>query len=202
MAPGDQPQFKRAILEVSVELGSELGEEGLTMRGIANRLGVSATSLYQHFESKASILRAIYFLALERLNEYLAPAYELDDPAERLVEQGKRYVEFARENRWLYTVLIEADERAGSKLDDEERRILYESHDKVMKAMADGKARGRFRADLDLRTAPILMWAACHGLASLLIRGRISVNHPEFPVADEAWIVDHFMRSVVRVLER
>jgi AcrR family transcriptional regulator len=29
------------------------------MRGIAARLGVSATALYQHFESKASILREI-----------------------------------------------------------------------------------------------------------------------------------------------
>ena len=29
------------------------------MRGIAARLGVSATALYQHFENKASILREI-----------------------------------------------------------------------------------------------------------------------------------------------
>ena len=43
--------LRQAIIQASLELGQELGEEGLTMRGIASRLGVSATALYQHFES-------------------------------------------------------------------------------------------------------------------------------------------------------
>ena len=41
--------LRQGIIQTSLEIGSELGEEGLTMRGIAARLGVSATALYQHF---------------------------------------------------------------------------------------------------------------------------------------------------------
>ena len=56
-----------AIVRAGIELGSDLGEEGLTMRAIAGRLGISATALYQHFESKASILREIRLHAIRLL---------------------------------------------------------------------------------------------------------------------------------------
>ena len=79
-----QTSLKEAIVRAAIELGTELGEEGLTMRGIAARLGVSATALYQHFEGKASILRAIRFHGLSLLNKELAPAFTLDDPVEAL----------------------------------------------------------------------------------------------------------------------
>ena len=68
MVRASRPELKEAIIRVSVELGSQLGEEGLTMRAIAKRLGISATALYQHFDSKAAILQEIrlYGLRLDR----------------------------------------------------------------------------------------------------------------------------------------
>lgn len=193
-----QGSLKGAIVRAAIELGTELGEEGLTMRGIAARLGVSATALYQHFEGKASILRAIRFHGLTLMNKELAPAYESDDPVEQLRQTSLLYVNFARSNPWLYSLLFEGEELDFSSLSEQEREAIFFSQTEIRKAFALGKEQGRLRPDLDEKTAPFLMWAANHGLAMLMITGRISEQHPGFPVESEDSFIAAFVESEVR----
>ena len=56
---GDVDAFREAIIGASLELGQALGEDGVTMRAIATKLGTSATTLYTCFESKAAIMREL-----------------------------------------------------------------------------------------------------------------------------------------------
>lgn len=193
VAQPDRSDLKESIIAVSLQLGTELGEEGLTMRGIAGRLGVSATALYQHFESKASILRAIRFYGLERLDAYVEPAFLHEDPVERLAEMCTLCVAFARENPWLYSVLTDEEELEWAKLTPEEREIVLTPHRRVARCFAEAVERKRFRRDIDVETAPLALLAAVHGLATLMIKGRISEHHPVFPIKDE----DAFLRDFV-----
>jgi AcrR family transcriptional regulator len=183
-----------------MQLGTELGAEGLTMRAMAKRLGVSATALYQHFESKSSILRAIRFEGLKRLHQALEPAFAADDPLERLHEQGVRYIKFAIDNPWLYTLLIDEDEEDWSSLTQEERAQVDRSNARVDVALRDGIERGQLCRDLDLSVVPTMMWASFHGLASLLLRGRLSTDHPEFPVPDTESMIERFVQTTIRGL--
>ncbi len=196
----NQGSLKGAIVRAAIELGTELGEEGLTMRGIAARLGVSATALYQHFEGKASILRAIRFHGLTLMNKELTPAFESDDPIEHLRQAATLYINFARSNPWLYSLLFEGEELDFSSLSDQEREAIFFSQTAVRRAFQRGKEQGRLRADLDEETAPFLMWAANHGLAMLMITGRISEQHPGFPVKNEDTFIAAFVESEVRAM--
>jgi AcrR family transcriptional regulator len=193
VAQPDRSDLKEAIISVSLQLGTELGEEGLTMRGIAGRLGVSATALYQHFESKASILRAIRFYGLERLDGHVEPAFKHEDPVDRLAEMCVLYVTFARENPWLYSVLTEEEELDWAKLSQPEREIVLSPQRRVARCFGDAVERKRFRSGIDVKTAPLALLAAVHGLATLMIKGRISERHPVFPIRDE----DAFLRDFV-----
>ncbi|MFG3505671.1 TetR/AcrR family transcriptional regulator [Streptomyces sp. NPDC047821] len=76
MGRPSQPLLSReSIARTALELLEELGPQALTMRALAQRLGVRGASLYHHVASKDDLLDA----ALERINEEidLAP---LDDP--------------------------------------------------------------------------------------------------------------------------
>jgi AcrR family transcriptional regulator len=196
-----RPDLREAILRASLELGTELGEEGLTMRAIAARLGVSATALYQHFDGKAAILRAIRVYGGEMLTRHLLPAHELADPVARLTEQSLRYVGFARENPWLYRLLFQEEEIDWTRVSPEEAEAMAVTQRKTVKCFVDGIASGQFRADIDIATAPFLLWAANHGLATLILGGRISETHPAFPVKDQQAFVQAFVRSVLRGFE-
>ncbi|MCH9680717.1 MAG: TetR/AcrR family transcriptional regulator [Deltaproteobacteria bacterium] len=190
--------MKEAIVQAAIELGTELGEEGLTMRGIAARLGVSATALYQHFEGKASILRAIRFHGLTLMNKALSPAFELAEPVDQVRQSALLYINFARSNPWLYSLLFEGEQVDFHSLTENERAAIFYSQNAVRAAFQAGTEQGKLRADIDLQTAPFLMWAANHGLAMLMITGRISEKHPGFPVHSEAEFISSFVESEIR----
>lgn len=187
-----------AILRASLELGTELGEDGLTMRAIAGRLGVSVTALYHHFDGKPAILRALRFWGADRLAAHLAPAHELADPVARLFEESIRYVGFARDNPWLYRLLFVEAELDWREFTEAERARLMAPNARTKRSFEDAVAQGRFRPDLDIATAPFLMWAANHGLAALILGGRISETHPAFPVRSQDEFVEVFVTSFMR----
>ena len=186
------------IIKTSLELGSQLGEEGLTMRGIAARLGVSATALYQHFESKASILREIRIYGIGLLQEALEPALSEETAQARLVEIQRRYIVFARANPWLYTVLMTQEQLDWNELSEDEVARSLKPLRLLREIIAAGKSGGEFRADLDVESAGFQMWAAVHGLSALLIAGRITEDHPAFPIADESSFIETFVNNLVR----
>jgi AcrR family transcriptional regulator len=191
--------LREAIIQTSLELGSQLGEEGLTMRGIASRLGVSATALYQHFESKASILREIRVYGIDLLYDAISPALEQDgDPVEKLRDVTRRYINFAREKQWLYSVLMEHAQLEWTELAPEEIARSLRPLRAVREAMAAGKEAGVWREDVNLELAAFQLWASVHGLCSLLNNGRFNEKHPAFPIPDEKSLIEVFVDGCVR----
>ena len=90
------------------------------MRGIASRLGVSATALYQHFDSKADILEEVRVHGIKMLHGELASSVHLEDPADRIIALCRGYIIFARTNPWLYKLIAE-QEADWDELNDEQR---------------------------------------------------------------------------------
>jgi AcrR family transcriptional regulator len=188
------------IVQATIELGSELGEEGLTMRAIAARLGVSSTVLYQHFDSKAAILREIELYGIRMLRERLMVA-EGPTPTEHLVAMSECYVNFALANPWLYRVLFTGHVIDWDELDPEQRDELLGPLTIVREFLETGKRTGRLGPSLDVEHAAMTLWAAMHGVATMLLDGRISAAHPVFPVHDVGRFVRAYVESVVRGLE-
>jgi AcrR family transcriptional regulator len=194
--------LREAIIQTSLELGSQLGEEGLTMRGIASRLGVSATALYQHFESKASILREIRVYGIDLLHDALSPALEGSDPVEVLRDITRRYIVFARENKWLYSVLMEHEQLEWSELAPEEIARSLRPLLAVREAMEAGVQAGVWREGINIELAAFQLWASVHGLCSLLNNGRFNEQHPAFPISDERSLIDVFVEGCIRAIAK
>jgi len=193
--------LRQGIIQTSLEIGSELGEEGLTMRGIAARLGVSATALYQHFESKASILREIRLYGAELLQtEVVEPAAALPDPADRLRAMAHNYVAFARAHRWLYSVMMEQAQIDWAAMGTDELELTLRPLKTCQKWLQDGAELGRWRPDLNIEAAAFRLWLSMHGLCSMLNSGRIDERHPFFPFVDQETFIAHFIGDTVKAL--
>ncbi|MFO0635281.1 MAG: TetR/AcrR family transcriptional regulator [Nannocystaceae bacterium] len=199
------------IIRVSIEIGAEAGEEGLTMRAIASRLGMSSTGIYQHFDSKASILREIRFHGVGMLLEALtrgtagvaADGVASSDGATRAPEHQLRsmahaYLAFARANPWLYRLLFDEEELDWSTLSSEEMMRALGPIVAARTTIAAGIERGSLRSDLDVDHSALLIWASLHGLASLLLSGRLSEGHVAFPVSDLGRFVEAFVDNLMR----
>lgn len=184
---------------MSIELGTELGEDGVTMRAIAGRLGVSATALYQHFESKSAIFREVRFIAVQALLAAQQPPQALDDPIASIHAWAVQYVEFAVENRWLYKVLFYEDELDWAQLHPEEQEHLSSPLLAVQSACERAQTSGAIDGAVDVADLALLLWASVHGFTSLLISGRLGIEDARSTGEREASIrslVDGVLRSL------
>jgi AcrR family transcriptional regulator len=190
--------LRQAILQTSLEVGAELGEEGLTMRGIAARLKVSATALYQHFESKGAILREIRVYGVDLLmQEVIEPCRAEADPLRRLRCMGERYVDFARAQPWLYTVLMQGEQIDWSTMSPAEVEQSLGPLNTLRGWLREGAERGQIRAGLDPDMLSFGLWATFHGLCSMLISGRIDENHVAFSIANQREFIRNFLDGTI-----
>lgn len=192
----DKEMLRAAIIRTSLEIGSQVGEEGLTMRGIASKLGVSATALYQHFDSKASILEEVRVHGINMLHGELASSAHIPDPANRIISLCKGYITFARTNPWLYRLIAE-QEADWDELNDEQREQTMAPLLMVRRWLAEGKENGQWHEGFDVDMNSLQMWVAVHGLCSLLIAGRLSEKHPWMPVPDQSQFISNFVNHLI-----
>jgi AcrR family transcriptional regulator len=70
----DAQRLRQELLQAAMRLFATRGIEGLSMRAIAERVGVSAMTPYRYFEDKAALLRGLWQFSLTALHEKLLSA--------------------------------------------------------------------------------------------------------------------------------
>lgn len=94
--------MRSAILDAARDLYRAGGYAGVTMRGIADQLGIRAPSLYHHFVSKEAIFLALEEQALALLVERIES--EVEDPLENLRQYFWRYYQFSKTHSDHFTL--------------------------------------------------------------------------------------------------
>ncbi len=67
------------------------------MRKVAEKIGYTATTLYNHFEDKDALIRALCDADFGALHDSFRHIGRIADPIDRLRKLGQAYIEFALE---------------------------------------------------------------------------------------------------------
>ena len=97
----------QAILKAALELLEQQGEPALSMRNLAERLRVKAPSLYRHYADKESLERAMVEQGAVLLVNQLSAISPRLSPAKALRAGAKAYLDFARGQPQLYSLMME-----------------------------------------------------------------------------------------------
>ena len=170
------------ILEAARDIYLAEGPDGLTMRALADEVGVTAGALYRHYESKQDVLLDVVEEAQEAMLRYLTRALEGATPEERARMASEAYLDFALEQRRLYEVLYATPELIGlEKLPEEEadraRAIRQFWRDRVAECVDVGLLEGGGREPGEVGAT---LWAHSHGLISLYHRGLLDMDEEAF----------------------
>lgn len=195
---GDAETFREAIIGASLELGQAYGEDGVTMRAIASKLGTSATTLYTCFESKAAIMRELRLRGVMSLGKSMLDAFDVPDARECFLELSRRYVAFARENRWLYTVLFVEETPISEIVTPGQAEVLAGLEVAITKRFSERYFDLARRPPTNPHRMVVRWWMSVHGLASLIITRRIKADHRYLPVGD---IDDFVEESILGVID-
>ena len=118
-------ETRQQILSEAREVFLKEGLAGFSMRTVAERVGISATALYRHFDDKDALLASLLGEAFGTFGSYLGRALAGKSPLERLHLAGLAYVDFALDQR-LETFLA-MHQRALEYFGGVPRRILYDN---------------------------------------------------------------------------
>ncbi|MFP2904888.1 TetR/AcrR family transcriptional regulator [Pyxidicoccus sp. 3LFB2] len=173
-------EAQERILSAARELFLEGGAEAVTMRSVAERVGVTATALYRHFDGKEALLQAVLRAGFESFGSYLYRSLSGGGPRERLMLSGKAYLDFALQQPQVYRTIFMAPRPAG----DCEPSALPDSHKAATFRFLTDRVRecmeaGQLRKDTPDAVA-LAIWAHVHGLVSLYLSGALGMAEQPF----------------------
>jgi AcrR family transcriptional regulator len=170
--------LRSRIAQVAQELFASEGIEGISMRKLAQRAGVTATAIYRHFRDKDEILDALISDGLAVLSDYLAPALKAKDPERGLRELIDAYLRFAIEQPKYFDLAFlvpSPNTRMSEELERHNRATFKLAIEQVAACMESGI----FQPGDPIETA-VFLWSTAHGLVTLFRTNRFGPDSRQF----------------------
>lgn len=164
-------EHEAVILDAARDLMVEGGMKALSMRAVAGRVGVTATTLYHYFENKQDLVSRVVWRAFERFDAYLENAAHAHPRGsfERVRAMGEAYIDFALENEAYFRVIFSIQLRNPPVVAELPAGGGYP---RLREAVAEAMAGGSIReADPDLVSH--YLWGLVHGVVTLVLAGRL-----------------------------
>jgi AcrR family transcriptional regulator len=172
LQPDSIAAFRQRIGDAAMKLFAAHGYDAVTLRAVADALGVSAMTPYRYVSGKDELIALVRTAAFRRFAEALERATgRVADPEERLGVLKRAYLKFAVAHSDEYRIMFElrgaGDEKRWPELEREAGRAFGILLDAVRAAVSADVIEG------DPLTIAHLLWAGAHGLASLHLAGRL-----------------------------
>lgn len=171
--------LRRALTSAGIDLIAEQGVGALTLRAVARRAGVSHNAPYNHFVDKAALLAAIVESGFAQLEAALDSAYQRTEGAllDRVCATGAAYVRFAISQPALFRLMFRPELREQSKSDRKAQESSPLQNPKgavgVLIAGLHCSQEAGEVVDGDEAVLALASWSLVHGLAELLLNGKL-----------------------------
>lgn len=143
------------------------GTAQLSLRAVARELGVTAPALYAYVDDKRELMAAVAAEHFERLIERIE-AVDEPDPLARVRAVSRAYVDHALASPALFRLLFNYPPSSAGEV--EAFPPATRAFEAASQAMADARDQGLLRSS-DVTMACMVMWAAMHGVAEILLMG-------------------------------
>lgn len=173
------------------------GFGALSMRALADAVGVRAPTLYDYFENKDDVLNALFLQGIDEARSYFYRMSASAPPgAARVIGIGLGYCDFAKDHPELFQLLftrIDANYVPGESQMDAGQSLFFEFRNEVAQAIEVGDLQ---EANIDQLT--LILWAGVHGIVSLESCGFQDKCLSEPPPDMAASMVASLMTGVLR----
>jgi AcrR family transcriptional regulator len=185
---GSGDLLRDEILDAATALLLDIGHaKAVSIRSVAERVGVTPPSIYLHFQDKDALLDAVCARYFEKLDEEMQRVSASQaDTIDVLRAQGLAYVRFAVENPELYRIATMGEWKSNSNVDAALASSAFEHMCVTVETlMGEG-----LLPPGDATGIALELWSAAHGVAALLIA------KPHLPFGDAEAFTDRVLRAV------
>lgn len=166
-------QLRELIIRSAHDIIAENGLAGMSAREIARRIGYSAGTLYNLFDSLDDLVLQVEAQLLDSLERRLAELPNESSSNSQLNRIARTYVSFGREHPNLWNLISQHEIPPGMAVPSWYTERLERVVSRIEDALALQLPTGRDNPDTLKRSARVL-WAGLHGLTSLSTTKKLS----------------------------
>ena len=187
---GSGEQLRAEIIAAAKDLlAASADSDAVSIRAVADAVGVTPPSIYLHFADKDALIEAVCADVFAELDAaMLAAAETRETPLEKLAAYGLAYVEFAIEHPEHYRLATMERHAADGEMSELDHILADSAFMHLVTVVTECMDVGIF-AKGDPIPIAFDCWAAAHGVAALM------VAKPFLPVGDKMEFANRVLRS-------
>jgi AcrR family transcriptional regulator len=168
---------KRRILAAAQELHEKRGLDAVSMRNVAEAVGVVAAAIYRHYRDKDALIGAMIAAGHGVLETYLREGEKAR--SDKVLAIMDQFLRFAFDQPGLYELMFLRAHGPLRKYPDDFAAGRSPTFNILHRAVTEEIRRKRYRRDDAMETA-LSLWAHAHGLISMYTLGRFTLGPDDF----------------------
>lgn len=164
--------LKDALFNGAEKILSESGIKALSMRSVARLVGVSEAAPYNHFSNKEELLEALVTDGFRRLSRYINLSLKTDLAALDVEKIALGYIRFALDHNHLFRLMF-GHEISEIKPSVARLAASKASYEPIQMAIKLVQVSDNLAPLNNIEDTTIGAWALVHGLATLIIDGKV-----------------------------
>lgn len=174
-----KPDTATKILRAAHRLFDREGADAVTMRRVAERVGITPMAIYRHFPNREALLKR---LSDDSFNTSARKWLESTGDADilrQLYRTQENYLDYALEHPHLFDHAFSVRRDDARRFPEDFRERQSPTLNVVADLLAEGMRQGVLRHD-DPWDVAMTFWAHAHGLIALYRAGRFSGDETRF----------------------
>ena len=161
------------LIDQAKKMLEEVGPDKLSIRAIAEQLGVSATAVYHHFANKDELISHLAAEGFNQLEKVLVQCQVNVENQNKMQILSRTYMLFAFDHPAMYQLMF-GSQLAHSEMNGKLLTARKQAYAVVEQCVAD--VLGQDIQSKEVRSAALAAWSCAHGLASLIIHNVFEVS--------------------------
>lgn len=168
------------ILRAAHKLFDRDGADAVTMRRVADVVGITPMAIYRHFPTRDALLKRLSDDSFNAVaDEWKARRAKSPDVQKRLLALLEPYLDYALAHPHLFDHAFSVRRDDARRYPEDFRAGHSPTFNVVLDAVIEGMAKGVLKQD-DPHDVTMALWAQQHGLIALYRAGRFSYDEGQF----------------------
>ena len=153
---------QQEIIETALGLINEKGIQGLTIKNLSKKLGITEPAIYRHFENKIQILVALLNLLKKNSSVIFEAELNSDEPAVQKIARlfQKHFKSFAEMPSLASVVFSEEIFRNEEMLISKISEVIEHNNQTLLTILKEGQQKNEIRSDIDASHLVIFIMGA------------------------------------------
>jgi AcrR family transcriptional regulator len=168
------------ILRAAHKLFDREGADAVTMRRVAEAVGITPMAIYRHFATRDALLKRLSDDSFNTVAQtWNARGVKSRNVQKRLMALAEPYLDYALAHPHLFDHAFSVRREDARLYPEDFRAGLSPTFNVVVETVIEGMAQGVLKQD-DPHDVSMALWAQQHGLIALYRAGRFSYDEAQF----------------------